>query len=210
MGQQSTSENQICSYYRKRVSLFSLTLFQQLQVKTQQITFQLHAIHDPEGVLAREIETLEGERQQSIGRAWDDGYILPRVLHHYFESCEKNNEINFVYNFRNLTSSDERISPDFIPNLRKEIAKAREILQQANQTWAAQAGSNCLLDRQRALEILKIDPKDAITEATIKKAYHRLAKIHHPDHGGSDSGEAFKVILQAYEFLIPRPAPVTE
>ena len=45
---------------------------------------------------------------------------------------------------------------------------------------------------------LKIS-KDA-SEASIKKAYHKLAFEHHPDRGGSDY--IFKNILQAYNNII--------
>ena len=37
------------------------------------------------------------------------------------------------------------------------------------------------------------------SEADIKRAYHRLAQVHHPDKGGS--GEIFKRTANAYSVL---------
>jgi hypothetical protein len=39
------------------------------------------------------------------------------------------------------------------------------------------------------------------SEEEIKKAFRRLAKIHHPDVSNEDSGASFKRILRAYEIL---------
>ena len=47
--------------------------------------------------------------------------------------------------------------------------------------------------------ILGVD--ENCSEEEIKKAFRRLAKIHHPDVSNEDSGESFKRILKAYETL---------
>jgi curved DNA-binding protein CbpA len=46
-------------------------------------------------------------------------------------------------------------------------------------------------------KILEIESN--ASEIEIKKAYHRLAKIHHPDNGGNN--EMFQEITKAYEIL---------
>ena len=43
--------------------------------------------------------------------------------------------------------------------------------------------------------------KENCSEEEIKKAFRRLAKIHHPDVSNEDSGASFKRILRAYETL---------
>ena len=46
-------------------------------------------------------------------------------------------------------------------------------------------------------ELLELEPN--ATKEEIKKAYMRLASIHHPDKGGEE--EKFKLILKAYDIL---------
>lgn len=46
-------------------------------------------------------------------------------------------------------------------------------------------------------ELLELEPN--ATKEEIKKAYMRLASIHHPDKGGEE--EQFKLILKAYDIL---------
>ena len=49
-------------------------------------------------------------------------------------------------------------------------------------------------------EILEI--KSTATEIEIKKSYHRLAKIYHPDKNKNiDANEKFQRIQSAYEIL---------
>lgn len=40
---------------------------------------------------------------------------------------------------------------------------------------------------------------------TVKKAFHKLAHIHHPDKGGDEA--KFKQINEAYQFLMKQPEP---
>jgi DnaJ-class molecular chaperone len=42
---------------------------------------------------------------------------------------------------------------------------------------------------------------DRATLAEIKRAYHRLSKLHHPDSGGKKNGEQMYRITAAYETL---------
>ena len=48
---------------------------------------------------------------------------------------------------------------------------------------------------------------DDATLADIKRAYHRLARVYHPDHGGRV--EDFARVRRAYETLIAEPKPTT-
>lgn len=53
---------------------------------------------------------------------------------------------------------------------------------------------------EEAYAILELDFPS--TRDEVKKAFHRLAHVHHPDKGGD--AEKFKVINGAYQFLIQR------
>ena len=53
-----------------------------------------------------------------------------------------------------------------------------------------------------ALEILGLEP--SATAEQVKKAFHKLAHIHHPDKGGDP--EAFKELAHAYDTLRKNPA----
>ena len=53
------------------------------------------------------------------------------------------------------------------------------------------------MDRKQAYQILEL--AEGASPSEIKKARDRLAKIHHPDKGGSK--KKFQEIQSAYEFL---------
>jgi len=55
------------------------------------------------------------------------------------------------------------------------------------------------LNNMNYYEILEVE-RDA-TQADIKKAYRRLAKIHHPDKNNGETMELFKKISEAYTIL---------
>ena len=67
------------------------------------------------------------------------------------------------------------------------------------------------MDEKTALEILGLDGKPSREEA--KRAFHRLAKIHHPDHFARDNArvgkedDRMKEINLAFHFLLPRLKP---
>ncbi|CAE7827355.1 DNAJ1, partial [Symbiodinium sp. CCMP2456] len=53
------------------------------------------------------------------------------------------------------------------------------------------------VDNSRLYDLLGVD-KDA-SSTDIKKAYHKMAKMHHPDKGGDP--DAFKELQRAFEVL---------
>lgn len=55
------------------------------------------------------------------------------------------------------------------------------------------------MTREQAKELLQL-PNAEFTEAELKKAYRKQAKINHPDVGGSE--EKMALITKAYEFLL--------
>lgn len=69
------------------------------------------------------------------------------------------------------------------------------------------------MDEKTALRILGLDKKPTREEA--RKAFHCLAKIHHPDHFARNPGRAgkeedrMKQINLAFHFLLPRLKPQT-
>lgn len=69
------------------------------------------------------------------------------------------------------------------------------------------------MDEKTALRVLGLDKKPTREEA--RKAFHCLAKIHHPDHFARDPGRAgkkedrMKQINLAFHFLLPRLQPET-
>jgi curved DNA-binding protein CbpA len=60
---------------------------------------------------------------------------------------------------------------------------------------------------QEALEILGFDG-DAFDEQTLKTAYRKAAKLHHPDRGGG-SAEIMKKVNEAYELLTRQTKPTS-
>jgi hypothetical protein len=58
-------------------------------------------------------------------------------------------------------------------------------------------------DRTEALRVLQLPPSADTDE--VKRAYRRLARDHHPDHGGDVDG--FHELQRAYEVLLRAEAP---
>jgi hypothetical protein len=59
------------------------------------------------------------------------------------------------------------------------------------------------LDRRDALRVLQLSP--AADAETIKRAYRRLVRDHHPDVGGD--ADTFHALQRAYEVLLDREGP---
>jgi hypothetical protein len=72
------------------------------------------------------------------------------------------------------------------------------------------------MDIQKAFDILEIDLKTIkladLTQEYIKKRYHRLALINHPDKNGNtiESTNKFQLINEAYEYLLEELHTITE
>jgi len=72
------------------------------------------------------------------------------------------------------------------------------------------------MDIQKAFDILEIDLKTIkladLTQEYIKKRYHRLALINHPDKNGNtiESTNKFQLINEAYEYLLKELHTITE
>jgi len=72
------------------------------------------------------------------------------------------------------------------------------------------------MDIQKAFDILEIDLKTIkitdLTQEYIKKRYHRLALINHPDKNGNtiESTNKFQLINEAYEYLVKELHTITE
>ncbi len=47
------------------------------------------------------------------------------------------------------------------------------------------------------------------SQEEIKKAFHKLAHLHHPDKPGGNSGK-FKIISEAYSYLMKHHSPVED
>ena len=60
------------------------------------------------------------------------------------------------------------------------------------------------MDLNKALTILEIEQLTNLTEEYIKKKYHKLALINHPDKNGNslESTNKFQEISEAYDFLL--------
>tara|TARA_R110000803_G_scaffold196539_1_gene259837 strand:+ start:1874 stop:2074 length:201 start_codon:yes stop_codon:yes gene_type:complete len=55
-----------------------------------------------------------------------------------------------------------------------------------------------VLRKSRSHELLQIEPP--VTEDDIKKAYHKMCLVHHPDKGGDQ--QKFIEINEAYQELL--------
>lgn len=62
--------------------------------------------------------------------------------------------------------------------------------------WTRMQGGD---EKQAALELFELDPKQAVTQLQIKQRYRQLVSQHHPDRGGSN--ERLKSINLAMEIL---------
>jgi preprotein translocase subunit Sec63 len=60
------------------------------------------------------------------------------------------------------------------------------------------------MDLNKALLILEIEQLTNLTDEYIKKKYHKLALINHPDKNGNslESTNKFQEINEAYDFLL--------
>ena len=83
----------------------------------------------------------------------------------------------------------------------EEEAGASAFRKSAHYQWAGPGDGSRSRDEMRALETLDVDPDADFT--TIRTAYRRLAKEHHPDIKRGDAGAAkeFQAIQAAYEVL---------
>jgi 8-oxo-dGTP pyrophosphatase MutT (NUDIX family) len=83
----------------------------------------------------------------------------------------------------------------------EEEAGASAFRKSAHYQWAGPGDGTRSRDEMRALETLEVDPDADFT--TIRAAYRRLAKEHHPDIKRGDEGAAkhFQAIQAAYEVL---------
>lgn len=66
------------------------------------------------------------------------------------------------------------------------------------QTWRRHY-AGVIMNKIEACKILKLNHNQVLNLATIKVAYRKLSKKHHPDMGGSN--DAMIQINQAYAFL---------
>lgn len=83
----------------------------------------------------------------------------------------------------------------------EEEAGASAFRKSAHYQWGGPGDGSRSRDEMRALETLDVDPDADFT--TIRTAYRRLAKEHHPDIKRGDEGAAkeFQAIQAAYEVL---------
>lgn len=174
-----------------------LSIFQQLESEINKMVDQLHKRDDPDNVIGKGIESLHQQLRQAIDGATNDysfqGGALDhfkKVNNHFFLTMKKFGEILYIYSYKN-----DEVSKTFISDLTKQIAECQKLLKNQCLTWAT--NSDIPLNRPKALEIL--DLAEPTTRTDIKKAYHRLSLIHHPDKGGQ--AEVFDTIHTAYEFL---------
>ena len=61
------------------------------------------------------------------------------------------------------------------------------------------------MDIKRATEILELELKTDLNPATVKKQYHKLALLYHPDknNGSIEANKRFQEINEAYKYLLP-------
>lgn len=61
------------------------------------------------------------------------------------------------------------------------------------------------MDIKKASEILELDLKTDLSPVTVKKQYHKLALLYHPDknNGSIEANDRFREINEAYKYLMP-------
>lgn len=61
------------------------------------------------------------------------------------------------------------------------------------------------MDIKKAAEILELDLKTDLSPVTVKKQYHKLALLYHPDknQGSIEANDRFREINEAYKYLMP-------
>lgn len=185
-----------------------LGLFQQLTTEIEKTIEQLHEIHDPTHVVKNALENLRKEQKQIYSQAKDEAFkdlfsVLKRIEwfdvydRHFFNSNKKLREIEYIYSYKNVTHSNEVFSENFASDLLEQIKECQNFLRDEYITWQAGHANKTPLDYQGALKILAI--LETASQADIRKAYHSLILIHHPDKGGD--AQIFNIIKNAYDLL---------
>ena len=61
------------------------------------------------------------------------------------------------------------------------------------------------MDIKRATEILELELNTNLNSTTVKKQYHKLALLYHPDknNGSVEANKRFQEINEAYKYLLP-------
>ena len=95
-----------------------------------------------------------------------------------------------------ITSARGRVS--------NEVATEGLLTGEAHQTQK-DSNTSTVMKRRDALLLLGLDAKEgAPNKSSVRAAYHRLARVHHPDRAGG-SAERFRAVHEAYKLLVAAP-----
>ncbi|KAG5881132.1 hypothetical protein JTB14_020836 [Gonioctena quinquepunctata] len=142
------------------------------------------------------------------------GRLLPEAMIHYLENyeAEKFAQIYLgefdtpeaIWNYEMRRMLIEKIAAhiaDFTPRLRSHTMI--QLLKEVLEAWKSEVEKKPpLMTVRDAYENLGLD-ENHHDEATVRKAYYKLAQLYHPDKN-PEGRERFEKVNQAYEFLCSR------